>query len=152
VEIRNHRLQSLLHSPECNIAVFAFLLNFFWEVQQMPFFQLPPELSCQARVYNCTWATLGDVGIALLAFWTVAALALSRQWLRHPKSLQVGVFVFVGILVTVVFEFLATGLLDLWQYADIMPVIPLLGTGLLPFLQWIIVPLLTICFARKQLA
>lgn len=89
-------------------------------------------------VYNCTWATVGDVGIALFAFWTIAALAQSRQWLRQSISLQVGVFVFVGIVVTVVFEFLATGILDRWQYADIMPVISLLGTGDSPIGNWLI--------------
>ena len=37
--------------PELNIAIFAFLLIFVWEVQQMPFFQLS-DLSCNQRIIN----------------------------------------------------------------------------------------------------
>ncbi|WP_035993598.1 hypothetical protein [Leptolyngbya sp. KIOST-1] len=144
-------MNRFIHSPEWNIAIFAFLLNFFWEVQQMRFFLLPSDLSCQERVTNCTLATVGDVGIALLAFWTVAAIAQSRQWLRRPNVQRMGIFVLVGVVVTVVFELFATGILNLWQYADTMPIVPLLGTGALPFLQWVLVPPLVVWFARRHL-
>ncbi|MEO6609507.1 MAG: hypothetical protein ABIN69_13670 [Aestuariivirga sp.] len=29
-----------------------------------------------------------------------------------------------------------------WSYSDLMPVIPLLGTGVTPLLQWVVVPAL----------
>lgn len=55
------------------------------------------------------------------------------------------------MLITVVFEELATGPLNLWEYTDAMPVLPMLGTGLAPVAQWIILPLLQFWFVRRQL-
>jgi hypothetical protein len=34
-----------------------------------------------------------------------------------------------------------------WAYRDTMPVIPVIGMGLSPFLQWIIVPILAFKWA-----
>lgn len=140
-----------LNSPEWNVAIFAFLLSFFWEVQQMPFYQLPPELSCFAMIRNCTLATVGDVGIMLTSFWVVAATSKSRQWVRQPSLRQIGVFTFVGVLITVLFEYLATERFGVWTYADSMPTVPILGTGLVPLLMWLLIPPLTIWFVKRQL-
>lgn len=140
-----------LNLPEWNIAIFSFLLNFFWEVQQMPFFQLPLELSCGERIRNCTLATLGDVGISLTAFSIVAIISKSRQWVVQPRWWQIGNFIGVGVVITVIFEALATGVLNRWEYASIMPTLPLLGTGLLPLLQWILIPPLVVGLVKRQL-
>ena len=31
-----------------------------------------------------------------------------------------------------------------WAYSDLMPVVPVIGTGLAPLLQWVIVPTLAL--------
>lgn len=139
-----------LNSPELSTAIFTFLLAFLWEVQQMPFYQMPDKLSCSSMIRNCTVATVGDVGIALTSFWVVALLSSSRQWVRQPNRKQVGVFIFVGVLITVIFEALATGWLDIWQYADSMPIVPVLGTGLLPLSMWLLIPPVTLWFVKRQ--
>jgi hypothetical protein len=141
-----------LNLPEWNIAIFSFLLNFVWEIQQMPFFQVPPEFSYLNLIRNCTLATVGDVGISLIAFWSVAALSKSRQWFRQPRCSQIVGFILVGIVITVVFEALATGALNRWQYAQLMPTLPLLGTGLLPLLQWLLLPPIILWFVKRQLS
>ncbi|MEX0269908.1 hypothetical protein AB3R30_12250 [Leptolyngbyaceae cyanobacterium UHCC 1019] len=141
-----------LNSPEWNVAIFSFLLSFFWEIQQMPFYQVPSEFSCFDRTRNCTLATVGDVGISLTAFWVVAVLAKSRQWVRRPSRRQIIIYTFVGVVITVVFEALATGSLNRWAYAEIMPTIPFLGTGLVPFAMWLLMPPLTIWFVQRQLS
>jgi hypothetical protein len=63
----------------------------------------------------CTLATLGDAGIALVAFWTVAATGNSRSWIHNPTLRQVLVFAAVGLLITLAAEWLATELLDRWR-------------------------------------
>lgn len=138
--------------PEWNVGIFSFLLNFFWEIQQMPFFQIPSEFSCFDIFRNCTIATIGDVGISIASFWVVAAISKSRQWFHQPNRWQISSFTLVGVVITVVFEVLATGPLDLWKYADFMPTLPFLGTGLLPLFQWILLPPIMIWFVKRQLS
>ncbi len=36
-----------------------------------------------------------------------------------------------------------------WAYSDLMPVVPIINTGLAPLLQWILIPLLALSLARK---
>jgi hypothetical protein len=143
--------QRLLNLPELNIAIFSFLLNFLWEMQQMPFFQISSEFSCLDTIRNCTLATIGDVGISLTAFWVVAVASKSRQWFRQLHWWQLSSFVLVGIVITVMFEALATGVLDIWKYGEIMPILPFFGTGLLPLLQWLLIPPIIVWFVKRQL-
>ena len=138
-------------SPELNVAVFSFLLNFVWEMWQIPFYTVMPDGTHWAGVLACTKASLGDVAISLVAFWFVSALAQSRRWINHSSVSQVFGFVAVGVISTIIFEALATGPLNRWSYAPSMPTLPVLGTGLFPLLQWILLPPLTIWFVRRQL-
>lgn len=137
--------------PELNVLLFAFLLNYPWEFLQVPFFESMPEAGHWDAVLFCTRATGGDALIALFSFWVVAAVWRSRRWICHPTARQLAVFVAVGLLVTVVFEWHATELAQRWAYADSMPVVPVLGTGLLPLMQWIILPPLVVWFVRRQI-
>jgi len=84
----------------------------------MPFFQLSSEFFCLDMVKNCTLATVGDIGISLAAFWFVAVVSKSRQWFRQPRWWQLSNFILVGVVITVIFEALATRVLDTWEYAD----------------------------------
>jgi hypothetical protein len=133
------------------LTIFAFLLNYPWEFLQVPFFAGMADAPHWDAVLFCSWAALGDVVIMLVAFWAVAVVVRSRKWVLRPDVAQVLGFVGVGLLFTVVFEWLATEVLNRWQYAEIMPTIPVLGTGLTPVLQWILLPPLTVWFVRRQI-
>ncbi|MBW3570513.1 MAG: hypothetical protein KY467_05360 [Gemmatimonadetes bacterium] len=138
--------------PELNVAFFAFLLNFVWEFLQVPFFRGMAEAPHWEAVQSCTLATVGDAGIALVAFWMVALAARSRSWVIHPTPRQLLGFVAMGVGITMAFEWLATEVLDRWSYAESMPTLPLLGTGLLPILQWIVLPPAIVWLVRRQLS
>ncbi|MDP9473303.1 MAG: hypothetical protein M3Q71_22010, partial [Chloroflexota bacterium] len=101
-------------------------------------------------VQVCSLATVGDTVIALVSFWVVAAVVRSRAWVRDPSVRQVLAFTVVGLLVTVLAEWGATRWLRWWSYADQMPTLPVLGTGLLPLLQWVILPPLVVWFVQRQ--
>ncbi|ADC72135.1 conserved hypothetical protein [Thioalkalivibrio sp. K90mix] len=140
----------ILAMPEFNVALFAFLLNYPWEFLQVPFFDDMPTMPHWEAVVFCTRATLGDVLIALAAFWGVAALTRNRSWILQPTLRTVLLFVAIGVVITVGLEWHATEIDDRWQYADTMPTLPILGTGLLPLIQWLILPLLLIWLVRRQ--
>lgn len=141
----------LLLAPETHIALFALLLNYPWEFLQVPFFAHMPTMPHWEAVLFCTRAALGDVVIALGAYWAVAALRRDRHWIRRPDRTAVLLFVAVGVLVTVGLEWHATEIQSRWQYGPLMPTLPLLGTGLAPLLQWLVLPPLIVWFARRQL-
>ena len=144
-------LHRMLELPELNVALFAFLLHFVWELWQVPFFRGMATAPHWEAVQFCTRATAGDVVITLIAFWAVAAWAHSRQWMLGPNVAQVIVFVAVGLAITLGMEWLATEVLHRWAYADSMPTLPVLGTGVLPVLQWILLPPLVAWLVRRQL-
>lgn len=137
--------------PEVNVAVFSFLLHFVWEMWQIPFFLAIPNDPHWAGVAACTQATFGDAGISLVAFWCVAAMTRSRRWILDPSPSQVAGFVAVGLAITIIFEALATGPMERWTYSPSMPTLPILGTGIVPLIQWLLLPPLTIWFVRRQL-
>ena len=140
-----------LDAPELNVAIFAFLLNLAWEFAQVPLFAGMPAAEHWRAILVCGRATLGDVVIALVGFWVVAICDRARNWVLRPAAAHVTGFVAVGVLITVVMEWLATRVLGRWTYADAMPVIPLLGVGLAPLLQWIVLPPIVVWFVRRQL-
>jgi hypothetical protein len=57
----------------------------------------------------------------------------------------------IGVLITILMEWLATQVLSRWAYAESMPVIPLLRVGLAPLLQWVVLPPIVVWFVRRQL-
>ena len=46
----------------------------------------------------------------------------------------------LGVAYTNLSEWLNVQILRRWSYTAAMPVLPLIGTGLTPLLQWVIVP------------
>lgn len=141
----------VLDLPELNVAVFAFLLNFVWEFWQVPFYEDMPTIPHWQGVKTCTVATLGDVAIALVSFWAVAWAVRSRAWILQSSTAELAGFVAAGVLITVAGEWVLTEVISRWAYASSMPTLPVLGTGLLPLLQWILLPPLIVWFVRRQL-
>ena len=141
--------RSVWSVPEVSVAFLSFVLHFVWEFIQVPFFAGLPTADHWAAIKVCTRATAGDVGFALIAFWTTAAVARSRRWITSPRVREVTVFLAVGVALTVAAEFHAAEIAERWAYADTMPTVPVIGTGLTPLLQWIVVPLLVISVGRR---
>jgi hypothetical protein len=135
--------------PEFNIYIFAFLLNFVWEFLQMPLFSAPPaDMPHWDIVKIYAFATVADGFIMLFAFWIAAAFARSRYWFVAAERSHVLMFLITGLVITSAIELIATEM-GVWNYSPLMPV--LFGVGLSPFLQWVIPPLITLWFTRRQL-
>ena len=146
--LRNWSLWSV---PEAVVGFLSFVLHFVWEFLQVPTYAGMAKLDHWEGVKVCTSATAGDVGFALLAFWTVSLLSKSRQWMTAQLTWQVLLFLGVGIALTIGFEFYYTQISNRWAYSELMPLIPPFGTGLSPLIQWIFVPLLVLSLGRRIL-
>lgn len=129
------RRSGVINWPETNVVLFAFLLNLPWELWQIPLFKGMPSLAHWDGVIMCTRAAVGDAAIALFAFWLVAAVTRTRDWIRRPAGVPLGAFVAIGLIVTITLEYSATQIGGRWEYAVAMPRLPLLHTGLTPLLQ-----------------
>ena len=144
-------MKRLTSIPELNIAFFAFLLNFVWEVLQTPFF-----VDISTEITTIIWyrfhCTLGDVMISLAGFWFVALILRSRSWFLNPTKKKLLLFVAFGVSYTIFSEIKNVSLNKLWGYSNLMPIIPGIEVGVIPLIQWIIVPLLLVFIVRRQLS
>jgi hypothetical protein len=145
------RMKRVTSLPELNIAFFAFLLNFVWEVLQTPFF-----LDISTEINTIIWyrfhCTLGDVMISLAGFWFVALISKTRTWFLNPTKVRLLLFVAFGVSYTIFSEIKNVSLNKLWGYSNLMPIIPGIEVGVIPLIQWIIVPLLLVFIVRRQLS
>lgn len=145
------QMRGLTETPEFPVVIFSFLLHFVWEFLQVPMFDGMAEMSHWEAVKLCLSATVGDVGFALTAFWAASLFARSRSWFESPQYLPFAVFIAVGVLLTVAFEYYYVNVSLRWTYSDAMPLVPPFGTGLSPLLQWLIVPIIVIWLARRHI-
>ena len=145
------RIKKLTSLPELNIAFFSFLLNFVWEVLQTPFF-----VDISTEVNTIIWyrfhCTLGDVVISLGSFWLVALISKTRTWFLNPTKARMLLFIAFGVSYTILSEIKNVSLNKLWAYSDFMPVIPYIDVGIVPLIQWIIIPPLLVIIVRRQLS
>ena len=136
-------------APELYLVALAFFLNIVWEMWQIVFFESMAAMPHWEGVKRCTRAAVGDVAIAVAAFSVSSASAGSRQWFVAPSRRDVVLFVGAGLIVTVVIEKLATGMLNLWEYSSLMPVVPRIEVGVIPLLQWLVLPLIELTVLRQ---
>ena len=141
-------------TPEFNVATISLLLNFAWEMLQAPLFVGMADMPHAQGTRACLQAAFGDMLIMLLAYGAVAVVARNRRWIVAASGWQLAWFIAIGVAITVVIEWLATRghWTNRWNYLPAMPLLPGTGIGLLPLLQWVVLPLLTMWFVRRQLA
>lgn len=135
--------------PWAAVGGFALLLHFMWELLQAPFFEGMATAPHWSVVVRCARASAGDVVIACLAYAAAARWAGRRCWLAEPGRTPFRIYMIVGLAVTVFLEWVNVYVWHTWAYADQMPV--LLGIGLTPLLQWLLLPPLTLWLARRHL-
>lgn len=136
-------------TPEIDLLILSFPMHFTWEFLQAPLFLNMQTVTHLEGIRTCFQATLGDMVIILAAFWVTALVMRTRLWVAQVNWWSAGVFVGTGLVTTAVMEFLSTGTFARWTYDPAMPRIPLIGTGLAPLLQWLLIPLLVLWYLRR---
>ena len=119
--------------------VLAVLLNLIWEVAQISAYDFP-ESSLVTNVLGCFVPTLGDGLMILIIYWTGWLVFRKFQWILSPGARGYLLMMVIGLVLAVFVEWNALYRTGAWAYSEQMITIPILGVGLLPVLQMILLP------------
>ena len=116
--------------------------NLVWEILQLPLFTLWTTGTARQQAFAVFHCTVGDVMIAGLSFLVALSLVAQPNWPRSSTSRVYFLSLAAGICYTIYSEYLNTSVRGSWAYSEWMPILPFIGTGLAPLMQWLIVPTL----------
>lgn len=139
----------ILAAPETNLFLFAFLLNFVYEVWQSPFYEFYESPSLGDKVLDLTHCAFGDGVIILFSSWVVSALMRSRYWVLNPTWKLMLLFTSVGLLITLAIETYRVNVSK--AYGVPVLAVPILGMSALAIIQWIILPAFILYLARRHM-
>jgi hypothetical protein len=123
------------------------VLHLIWEIGQLPFYTIWQEASVWRIALYVAHCVLGDVMIATLAYLAVALASRQADWPRQRPWAGGAMLVALGLGYTVFSEWYNVYRAGAWAYAEIMPRI--LGIGLTPLLQWLVVPIVMLVLIRR---
>ena len=110
---------------------------FAWEMLQAPAFTGMPKDWLEATAV-CGVATLGD-GVIVLGLFGLGWLVFRDfTWFVPPRVGRFAAIVLAGVGVQVIVEWIMVYGLGRWGYAEGHPMLSVLGVGLLPILQAIV--------------
>jgi phosphatidylglycerophosphate synthase len=140
--------------PKCLQALRVYLalslvLNLLWETLHLPLYTIWTTGSVREKAFAVVHCAIGDVMIAGLALVAALAVAGSNGWPIHRARKVFAITLMIGIAYTIYSEWLNTTARQRWAYSPLMPVHPMTGTGLSPFLQWLAVPPIALSLATQ---
>lgn len=138
------QMRAWLEIPEYQLLILAIPIQLLWEIAQLPLFTIWHESDWSYILYALIHCTIGDLLILLIAFWLVSLLNKSRFWFSSPSLLNITLFTLSGLGYTIYSEIINTRIKDSWSYTDLMPIVPIIEIGGMPFLQWLLIPPLLI--------
>jgi hypothetical protein len=122
------------------VAILAFLLNFAWELIQIPLYQ---GSSYSVNFIGfCAVASIADVIMVLLLYLGFALILKNMFWVEFLNTQQIIFVILTGGTGAILSEMRHLSLGN-WVYADAMPIIPYINVGIPPVLQFMVLPLLT---------
>jgi hypothetical protein len=123
--------------------------NLLWEILQQPFYTLLQTASLAYLIFAIVHCWIGDLMIAALC---LALGIFSSRILQLRQFFPMGALVtlLAGIAYTIFSEWRNMSIHHFWSYSTYMPRLPFVGTGLLPILQWILVPMIALYLVRKS--
>lgn len=137
------------YKPEVRLALNALGANFVWEMLQAPLFVGMLEMPRWDATAVCLRASVGDAVMILFAYAGAALGARDRAWMLRPSVRHLSVFAFLAALQGLALEWLSLRQMR-WSYAPSMPIDPVTGLGLMPILQWLVLPLAILWAVRRR--
>ena len=119
--------------------VLAAIGHLFWESAQLPLYTVWWKGTLHENFVAVVHCSGGDVLITTSTFLIAALIARRLRW--HPLgSRMILAAIALGVGYTILSEWLNIEIWRSWSYSSAMPILPWFGTGLSPFLQWLVVP------------
>jgi hypothetical protein len=117
------------------------MLHLAWEALQLPLYSIWSSATFGDIAFAVFHCTVGDLMIASLSLLVALFAVGNPGWPAERFIPVMAATIAIGIGYAVYSEWLNTVVRKTWQYSELMPTIPILGTGLSPLMQWLIVPI-----------
>ena len=125
------------------------VLSLLWEIAHLPLYTIWQEGRPGWIAFAVAHCTAGDVLIGAAALMLALILSRPREPADWPVA-RIGVLtVVLGVAYTLLSERLNMAHGN-WAYSSWMPVLPGIEVGLSPLIQWIVVPLAALWWARPR--
>lgn len=111
-----------------------------WEVLHLPLYTLWTTGTPGEKAFAVVHCTAGDLMIATLTLLVALVMFATSRWPAERAGVVFAAALAIGLGYTIFSEWLNTTVRASWAYSEAMPTLPILGTGLSPLLQWIVVP------------
>ncbi len=120
------------------------IANLIWEILHLPLYTIWTDGTPRDKAVAVLHCTGGDILLALGA-WAIAVTVVGRPgWPAETFWRVAALVLLAGSIYTGFSEWLNTAVRRSWTYSEWMPVVPGLGEGLSPALQWIVIPALAL--------
>lgn len=139
-------VRGLIRTPELWVIVIGFMLNAVWEFAHSPLYTDHGN-GLAYIVRTRLHCTVGDVLILIGSFWVTSILLRARRWPANRPIAGGILFTLSGWTYTIWSEWFNIGIKGAWSYTTSMPTI--LGIGLTPALQWLILPPAVVVVLRR---
>ena len=113
-------------------------LNLFWELIQLPLYQIWQTAPPPTLIFAVVHCTAGDVLIGVTSLFAALLIGGADDWPRARFGWVAGLTILGGLLFTIYSEWHNTIVVRSWAYAAAMPT--LAGIGLTPLAQWLVIP------------
>jgi len=123
--------------------------HLIWEFAQLPLYTIWYQGSAGEIAFAAIHCTGGDILISGASLIAALMIARTGYWPHARFSIVASITILGGLAYAIFSEWLNTEIRGSWAYSEWMPTLPLIGAGLSPLVQWIVVPVAALWWARR---
>jgi hypothetical protein len=124
--------------------------SLLWEIAQLPLYTLWAEASPRWIAFSVVHCTAGDALIGATTLLTSLVLNRAGDPVNWPVARVITLTIVLATAYTILSEQLNLSRGN-WAYSPLMPVLPRVGVGLAPLVQWVLVPLAAFWWSLRKI-
>jgi hypothetical protein len=130
--------------------LFSFLFFGMWEWIQTPFYSEPHKTLNQV-VLDRIHCTGGDILIFLTSILISSLLVRKNLFFSNIVKKEIVLISCIGTGYTALSEYLNVFVHQSWAYSTLMPLFPFINIGIIPLIQWMILPSIILYFVKTHI-